>query len=187
MLAERQAVTAEALVRACGVSTTALYTYFGGMPGLWSAVRQEGFLRLARRLEDVVPPHDPVHHLALLGVAYLQSATANSNLYRVMFDATVELLDAEQAAATFEPLIDAVERAQDAGPFDHRNPAADIATQYWAYGHGLASLAVSGILEPAEITRHAQQGTIAIFVGAGDTPEHAAAAIEAAWHSAHID
>ena len=48
-----------------------VYTHFGGMPGLWRAVRQEGFTRLAARLAAV--PHDrrPGADLAALGAAYV--------------------------------------------------------------------------------------------------------------------
>ncbi|NEK86613.1 helix-turn-helix transcriptional regulator, partial [Blastococcus saxobsidens] len=49
MLAGRLPVTARSLADRAGTSTTALYTHFGGMPGLWRAVRQEGFTRLAAR------------------------------------------------------------------------------------------------------------------------------------------
>jgi AcrR family transcriptional regulator len=186
MLANREPVTAAALVRACGVSTTALYTYFDGMPGLWSAVRQEGFARLASRLADVVVPRDPVRHLAVLGVVYLANAMANPDLYRVMFESRFELLDPEQAARTFEPLVEAAERAQEVGHFDRRHGAADIATRYWAYGHGLASLVVTGVLEAAELARHARHGTRAWFVDAGDSPEHALRAIDAAWSATEL-
>ena len=48
MLARREPVTLRAVVAGTGVSTMAVYTHFDGMPGLWRAVRQEGFTRLAR-------------------------------------------------------------------------------------------------------------------------------------------
>ena len=46
MRARREPVTLRALVEGTGASTMAVYPHFGGMPGLWSAVRQEGFTRL---------------------------------------------------------------------------------------------------------------------------------------------
>ena len=48
MLARREVVTLRALVDSVGTSTMAVYTHFGGMAGLWRAVRQEGFTRLAK-------------------------------------------------------------------------------------------------------------------------------------------
>jgi len=56
MLARREPVTSRALVEGTGASTMAVYTHFGGMPGLWRAVRQEGFTRLARRLPSSSRP-----------------------------------------------------------------------------------------------------------------------------------
>ncbi len=53
MLRTRQPVTLRALVAGTGVSTMAVYTYFGGMDGLWKALRQEGFTRLAAKLACV--------------------------------------------------------------------------------------------------------------------------------------
>ncbi len=83
LLARREPVTLTSLVEGCGVSTMAVYTYFDGMAGLWSAVRQEGFTRLAARLAGVRRGRDAVRHLAALGVAYTVNALMNPDLYRV--------------------------------------------------------------------------------------------------------
>ncbi|MCX5015353.1 hypothetical protein OG765_31025 [Streptomyces sp. NBC_00555] len=44
------------------------------MDGLWKAMRQEGFTRLAARLDAVSMCADPVRDLAALGAAYLANA-----------------------------------------------------------------------------------------------------------------
>ncbi|MEE6258235.1 TetR/AcrR family transcriptional regulator [Plantactinospora sonchi] len=100
MLRAREPVTLRSLVSGTGVSTMAVYTYFGGMDGLWQATRQEGFTRLAARLEAVPLSADPVRDLAALGTAYLSNALANPDLYRVMFDAGFELADPAAADET---------------------------------------------------------------------------------------
>lgn len=69
----------------------AVYTHFGGTPGLWRAVRQEGFTLLAQRLAAVELTPDPVCDLMALGAAYLANALANSAVYRTVFDAAAEL------------------------------------------------------------------------------------------------
>ena len=77
LLARREPVTARSLADRVGTSTTALYTHFGGMPGLWRAVRNEGFVRLGRRLAAVPRTDDPVRDLAAqVEQAYLNVATA---------------------------------------------------------------------------------------------------------------
>src|SRR5687768_10398614 len=104
LLARREPVTLASLVAGTGVSTMAVYTYFDGMTGLWAAVRQEGFTRLGERLALVHPGRDPVRHLAALGVAYVEHALANPDLYRAMFDSIVDLPDPGVAAVAFAPI-----------------------------------------------------------------------------------
>ena len=111
MLAQREPVTLRSLVAGTGVSTMAVYTYFDGMTGLWGAVRQEGFRRLAHRIGSVTPGSDPVRYLAALGVAYVENALSHPNLYRVMFDATFDLPDPDAADGTFGHLIEGARRA----------------------------------------------------------------------------
>src|SRR5688572_28497678 len=117
MLARRQPVTLRALVEGTGASTMAVYTHFGGMPGLWRAVRQEGFTRLAERLAAVERTDDPVRGLMALGAAYVENAVANPHLYRTMFEAEAELEDPEAAAASFGELVACAARARRAGRF----------------------------------------------------------------------
>ncbi len=186
LLARRQPVTLSALVQGCGVSTMAVYTYFDGMPGLWSAVRQEGFTRLAARLATVRRGRDPVRYLAALGVAYVENALANPDLYRVMFDSLVDLPDPEGAAATFEPLVDGSRRAQEATRFDPDIDPRDVATLYWATGHGVTSLAVTGVVPHAELRRQAPAGAVAVFVEAGDARERARRSVDLAWRASSL-
>jgi AcrR family transcriptional regulator len=187
LLARREPVTLRALVAGTGVSTMAVYTYFDGMPGLWGAVRQEGFLRLAERLDSIVPGDDPVRHLSALGVAYVQNALAAPDLYRVMFDATWELPDPDASAAGFEPLVRGATTAQFAGRFERSLAAGEIALRYWADGHGVTSLAVTGVLTPEQLRHHAPAMQIAQFVAAGDAPDAAARSVAAAWSGVSFD
>jgi AcrR family transcriptional regulator len=186
LLARREPVTLGSIVEGAGVSTMAVYTYFDGMSGLWRAVRQEGFTRLASRLATVVPGRDPVRHLAALGVVYVQHAQSNPDLYRVMFDSSSDLLDQAAAAATFEPLVAGVRRAQQAGRFAARVDPGDVATRYWATGHGVTSLAVTGVLPWADVRRHAPAIAVATFVAAGDQAALAERSVAGAWRSSQI-
>jgi AcrR family transcriptional regulator len=183
LLAQRQPVTAASLVAGSGASSMAVYTYFGGMPGLWGEVRQEGFTRLAAKLAEVPVRTDPVRHLADLGVAYAANALAHPDLYRVMFDAAHDLPDPEAAAAAFTPLVVASGHAQADGRFAQEQDAQDIAMRYWATGHGVTSLAVTGVLSTSELQRHAQAVAVAVFVDAGDSRQKAAASVRAAWRT----
>jgi AcrR family transcriptional regulator len=183
MLRAREPITLRSLVAGTGVSTMAVYTYFDGMEGLWRAVRQEGFTRLAAVLAGVATTTDPVRDLAALGSAYVSNAEANPDLYRVMFDATVELEEPEAADATLRRLVDVVDRAKTAGRFSRDVDPVALATQSWAIGHGLASLTVTGPL-PREALAHAVPMLTALFVGVGDEQRQCRLSVEQGWRSA---
>ena len=184
MLARREVVTLRSLVAGTGVSTMAVYTYFDGMTGLWGAVRQEGFLRLAQRLGSTSRHRDPVRHLAMLGVAYVENALLNPNLYRVMFDATFDLPDPGAAAESFEHLVTAARRAIEAERFGIEHDPTDIALRFWASGHGIVSLTVTGVLSVADLQRHAPAVACALFTDAGDSPDRARRSVQSAWREA---
>jgi AcrR family transcriptional regulator len=187
MLARREPVTLRALVAGTGASTMAVYTHFDGMPGLWRAVRQEGFTRLARRLDEVETTDDPIRDLAALGAAYLTHALADPALYRVMFDAAADLDDPDEAARSFGHLVAAADRARRAHRFrDDADPAA-VATRYWAAGHGLVMLVLTGVLPFEALTAHAPAMACADFVAAGDDPRRSAASVRSGWAGAELE
>jgi AcrR family transcriptional regulator len=169
MLRAREPVTLRSVVAGTGMSTMAVYTYFGGMDGLWRAMRQEGFTRLAARLREVPPTADPVRDLAALGFAYVSNALANPDLYRVMFDAGFELEDPAAADETLHSLVSAVERAKEIGRLRSGVDPLALAVQTWAIGHGLVSLVATGPL-PHETLDHGGPMLVALFVSHGDDP-----------------
>ncbi|MDT0267427.1 TetR/AcrR family transcriptional regulator [Streptomyces sp. DSM 44915] len=180
MLRTRQPVTLRALVAGTGVSTMAVYTYFGGMDGLWKSLRQEGFTRLAAQLEAVRTSADPVRDLAALGAAYLVNALENPDLYRVMFDADFDLDDTGAADETLHRLVDAIDRAKADGRFHREVDPLELATQSWAIGHGLASLVATGPLSHQALA-HGVPMLTALFTGAGDEPERCRRSVEHGW------
>ena len=182
MLVAREPVTLRALATRVGTSTMAVYTHFDGMAGLWGAVRQEGFARLARRLADVAPTDDPVRDLAALGAAYAANAVEHPALYRAMFDAAADLPDPDAAGAAFGVLVEAAGRAVAAGRLPGADPAA-VATRQWASGHGLLLLVISEVLPRAALDEHVPAILGALFTAAGDDPQRCAASVRAGWAS----
>ncbi|MFI6263287.1 TetR/AcrR family transcriptional regulator [Micromonospora sp. NPDC051006] len=180
LLRAREPVTLRLLVAGTGVSTMAVYTYFGGMDGLWRAMRQEGFTRLAAKLETVRLSADPVRDLAALGAAYLSNALANPDLYRIMFDTGFELEDPAAADETLHCLVRATERAKGIGRFRSDIDALALATQSWAIGHGLVSLVATGPL-PREALNHGAPMLTALFIGCGDDPDTCPRSVELGW------
>src|SRR5688500_833599 len=105
MLRTREPITLRSLVAGTGASTMAVYTHFGGMDGMWKALRQEGFTRLAGRFATVTTSEDPVQDLAALVASYVGHALEHPDLYRVMFDADFDLEDLGAADATLQHLV----------------------------------------------------------------------------------
>lgn len=185
MLRTREPITLRSLVAGTGVSTMAIYTYFGGMDGVWRALRQEGFTRLAARLATVEASADPVRDLAALGAAYLSNALDNPDLYRVMFDVSFELEDPGAADEALHCLVRAAERAKHAGRFRSDVDPLELATQSWTIGHGLASLVATGPL-PRHTLAHGIPLLTALFVSTGDDPDRCRQSVTHGWNQLHV-
>ncbi|WP_159930481.1 MULTISPECIES: TetR/AcrR family transcriptional regulator [Nocardia] len=184
MLRAREPITLRSVVAGTGLSTMAVYTYFGGMEGLWQAMRQEGFTRLAAELNAVTLTADPVRDLAALGAAYLSNALAGPDLYRVMFDADFALEDPAAADETLHCLVRAVERAKTIGRFRSDVDPQALATQSWAIGHGLVSLVATGPL-PREALDYGAPMLTALFTSCGDDPDTCHRSVELGWTPSH--
>ncbi|MFX0592844.1 TetR/AcrR family transcriptional regulator [Melissospora conviva] len=180
MLRAREPITLRSLVAGTGVSTMAVYTYFGSMDGLWKALRQEGFTRLAAKFAPVPASDDPVADLAGLIAAYVGNALEHPDLYRVMFDASFDLEDLKAADATLEFLVQAARRGQEAGRFRADIVPLDLAIQSWAAAHGLVSLVANGPLS-AETLEHVPILLTALYVNAGDDPDRCRRSVAAGW------
>ncbi|HEX6232735.1 MAG TPA: TetR/AcrR family transcriptional regulator [Jiangellaceae bacterium] len=136
-----------------GTSTAAVYSLFGGKPGLLAALHDRAFRRLGTAQMAVGTSDDPVEDVVRLGLAYRASAVADPHGYQIMFGGEIRpdhvgrrLLEA--AAGTFLPLLTAVRRCADENHFRRDVPAESIATALWANVHGLVSLELGGVLPP---------------------------------------
>ena len=133
----------------CGLTTQAVYTEFGGKPGLADALYREGYRRLAARLATVPADLEPIDRIRALSHAYRDTAFGNPHFYELMtgrplpeYDPPIE--SRQEAAATFETVIDAVETATHAGLLTTGSPR-EIADMLWAAGHGYISLVIHGL------------------------------------------
>src|SRR5437660_4675054 len=68
-----------------GSSTMAVYTHFGSMIELRTAVVREGLTRFVTALEAAGSTDDPIADLFGQGAAYRRFALDNPHLYRMMF------------------------------------------------------------------------------------------------------
>jgi AcrR family transcriptional regulator len=129
-----------------GYSATTIYLYFENKDALVGAVIGEGFSRFLRALESV-PTEDPLGRIADLGRAYVRFARDNPVYYRLMFMHRPDLVRlAPRQTDSFDVLQRAVERGIAAGAI-RPGDARAYSLVLWAQVHGIASLAISGMVE----------------------------------------
>jgi len=146
------ALSLRRLAADAGTSTTAVYSLFGGKPGLLQAVYDEAFRRLGGHLGAVRPSEDVNDDLRRLAQAYRASALDDPHMYAVMFGRRAPGFEPdpeakERATATFQPLVAAVHRGIEAGRLPADDPGM-LAAACWATAHGLVSLEIGGFLPP---------------------------------------
>ncbi|MGI8456593.1 MAG: TetR/AcrR family transcriptional regulator [Propionibacteriaceae bacterium] len=131
-----------------GVSHTAPRHHFGSRKGVLTAVAAEGFRLLAGQLESA----RITGGLLEAGVAYVEFARDHPAHFEVMFSPKLyDEQDADLVAArqvTFAQLRGGVESMADLRPSE--DTAASIVAA-WAIVHGIATLALTGNLDDAEL------------------------------------
>ena len=152
-----EALRARSLTAAVGASTQALYTLFGGMPGLLDALVADGFARLARHVEALPETDDPVADFFAQGGAYCDWALTNPQCYRLMFGLTKGLhvrrgleMTASGALANFpegqdaaEVMVRSLARVVEAGRVRPVDPVL-AAGQFLSATHGYVLLELAG-------------------------------------------
>ncbi|UKD58853.1 TetR/AcrR family transcriptional regulator [Amycolatopsis sp. FU40] len=173
------ALSTRRLARELGVSTTAVYTYFGSVEQLRREVRLEGF----RRLEETMDPpvEDPVAALAGAAAAFFRFGMAEPHLYRAMF--VDRPLDDDRAGeACFLLLRKIFARAVETGRFPGVSAEQTEmgAAQLWSTQHGLATMVLSGALPEAAGRAALADLVVRLAIGYGDDPAHAARSVSGA-------
>jgi AcrR family transcriptional regulator len=133
-----------------GCTTMAVYTRFGGKPGLIEALFNEGFDRLRDAQAAVVGTPDPAERVLALCRAYRDTAHAFPHHYALMLGGARGAFEPsaqsqQRSLATLTTLVDAVEAAVPAGA-QRRARATALAHQLFAFCHGWVSLEQIGLL-----------------------------------------
>jgi AcrR family transcriptional regulator len=143
-------VSARKIASAVGVSPTALYLHFRGIPDVLHALRMEGHEKLATYLRAVDPKLPALERLAAMGRAYQRFGLENRHYYELMF--LIRSADAPRREAVQQELFtlmllrDAVTAGIATGELrDDLDPMV-VTTALWATVHGVTSLAVSGLV-----------------------------------------
>lgn len=185
-----EVLRARSITAQVGASTQALYTHFGGMPGLLAAIVAEGFGRFARHVDGVSETDDPVADFFSKGWAYTEWALAHPQLYRLMFGLTggelrhhagleVEVAGAvantPQAQAAVDVLVGSMARVTASGRIDAQDPVGP-AGQFLSATHGWLLLEIGGAFgtegDGLDVVRAL---AVNLMVGLGDSREAAEA------------
>jgi AcrR family transcriptional regulator len=169
-----------------GVSRTALYRHFSDKSALLTAVARVGFRTFRQELVDAgLSGGGGREGFEAMGRAYVRFAVNNPAHYRVMFGGFLEGCQrdpelAQEAAGSFQVLVDALVKQQQAGRVRQDDPT-QLAGFVWAIVHGIAMLAIDGQLrgrDPDAEVRFAIQ-RLATGIGRPESPTPAAAKVRA--------
>jgi AcrR family transcriptional regulator len=139
-----EALTIRKLAERVGLATMSVYSYFADKQAILTAVAEDTFEILARRIEKKEPP-DPIDALKVGLREYVLFGMENPNEYRTIFmtpqvheheDESFEQLEAQNPA--FQGLLRAVNAAIDAKRL--QGDARAISTILWTVSHGAVSL-----------------------------------------------
>jgi AcrR family transcriptional regulator len=185
------ALQARTLAGEIGASTMAVYTHFGGMPKLIEAMVSEGFARFAEHVRRVPQTDDPMADFIAEGMAYVEFAMQNPQLYLVLFGLTdlgrIRKLppdanapwDLAEAVDALSVPVSAVERVIEADRIRPQDPTR-AATQILSATHGFVLLAMSGFIDSQGLQDVMAPMTINLMVGLGDTRRRAERSLAAA-------
>ena len=150
-----EALTLRGVGERLGVSRTALYRHFADKQALLAAVAAEGFRMLRTSLVEAWETGGRGREgFDAMGIAYVQFAVTHPSHYRVMFGGVVRSGDRCQASGdpgtdAFQVLVDAIVEQQGSGLIRGDAPL-QLARFIWAVVHGVAMLALDGMLSKAE-------------------------------------
>jgi AcrR family transcriptional regulator len=142
------------VARKAGVSHTAPYHHFPDKQTLIAAINEEGFHRLAQRIQDSlsVVPDDTFEQLQGIARAYVLFAQENPWLMREMFSGLTierEAFSGLYAAskAVFRLYVEVVKRGQEKRRIIDGDPG-ELASVLWSLLHGVAMLMIEHQMRP---------------------------------------
>ncbi len=154
------------VARRAGVSQTAPYRHFEDKEDLLAAVAAEGFGALARHTAERASGGRTARTRLRRGsLAYVEFATANPGLFRLMFSGP-RYHRSDQARSAYRAWVDLVVGAQRSGDVAPGSTGRK-ARALWSLIHGVADLAVNGHLAEGEWSRLAGEAIDAMVSGMG--------------------
>jgi AcrR family transcriptional regulator len=142
------------VARRAGVSHAAPYRHFADKQALIAAINEEGFHRLAERIQSTLHavPDESFEQLLGVALAYVRFAQENPWLMREMFSGLTierETFTSLQMASksVYRIYVEVLRRGQASGEIVDGDPAA-LAGVLWSVLHGLAMLIIENQMRP---------------------------------------
>jgi len=143
------AVSVRTLASAAGTTTRAVYSLFGSMEGVFSALYSEAYLGLIRQMDSVPLTGEPRRDLVRTGLdGFRRWALAHPNLFRLAFERVAPNIrprpeDYEIGLQGLHRLEVLVQKCADAGLLGN-HPVIAVVAQLSALCQGLASMELRG-------------------------------------------
>lgn len=179
-------IKARSVAEAAQVSTSAVYYHLGGLPELFQAVVERGFVELARAFDSLTPSDDAVADLFEMALATRVLAQSNPHLYDLMFGLSTRgsyrpseprpiVGRSEAFQAAYAHLLRASARLIHSGRVRAEEDAGLVADQLWSCVHGFVTLELGGHFAhlPDPLRQILWPMTANVFVGMGDSRRHA--------------
>ena len=183
-----QSLSAWRLAAATGISTMAVYAYFGSMNEIVREIARDGFKRLEGLFLLVQQTDDPVADMAMLGRVYHYNAMTNEHAFAVMFGSAnlagfaLTDEDRQHGRYTLRAVVECAQRCVAANRFTPNDPVL-IAHHMWIGVHGTTGLELGRYLVPPyDGTSFLEPQLVSLMLGAGDERARAEASVAASLH-----
>jgi AcrR family transcriptional regulator len=191
LLAEKgpSAIKARTVAAQAGMSTMVVYSHFGGIPELVSAVVDYGFNEIERAFAQIPITEDPVADLFTMALGTREIARANPHLYDAMFGLSTRATyrptsdkDVRRSGhspafkAAYAHIAHACARLAASGRVEVNNPDA-VAAALWSFVHGYITLELADHFAEFEdpVAQVLVPMGVTFAVGLGDDPDQARA------------
>ena len=178
-------IKARSVAEAAGLSTIAVYHHLGGLPELFKAVVDQGFLSLGETFLAAPATDDPVTSLFGMALAARHFANSNPHLYDLMFGLSTRgsyrpLNSASEGRTdnfqrAYIHLVHSCVRLVASGRVRADEKPEVIALQLWSVCHGFITLELGGHVAQFDdpVGEVLQPLMVNILIGLGDDRQSA--------------